>query len=193
MAEKTVQTTPTRPRKACVKCKRVLAEEDYFWKMKNGERTRYCKACLTQYIDNTNPESFLWILKEFDVPYIPNLWIDIAQAAYNRKPTAFNNKSVIGRYIRTCNMKPWRQWGYEDSGLAAHDWARTHRRASYIDNEEEQKKLEEKYEKGEISEYQYKSLLAYNCDEDDPDAPVGYIEPFGGVRNFLLNFLKGKK
>lgn len=56
--------------KTCSKCGRSLKASAEFFKMKSGERCDLCKDCLTQYIDNRNPETFMWILEMFDVPYI---------------------------------------------------------------------------------------------------------------------------
>lgn len=42
----------------CVKCGRSLKESEFF-KMRTGDRCDLCKDCLTQYIDNRNPETFL--------------------------------------------------------------------------------------------------------------------------------------
>jgi hypothetical protein len=33
-----------------------------------------CKKCLTRHVDNYNPDTYLWILQEIDVPYIPDQW-----------------------------------------------------------------------------------------------------------------------
>ena len=56
-------------KQVCSKCGRLRPETE-FYKQKNGTRHHMCKDCLCQYIDNTNPETFLWILEDFDVPYI---------------------------------------------------------------------------------------------------------------------------
>ena len=61
--------TVSAGRKVCTKCKRNLKETDFF-KLKTGERCDLCKDCLTQYIDNRKPSTFMWILEMFDVPYI---------------------------------------------------------------------------------------------------------------------------
>lgn len=42
----------------CEKCGRTLKETEFF-KLKTGERYHLCKDCLTQYIDNRKPETFL--------------------------------------------------------------------------------------------------------------------------------------
>ena len=49
---------PDNGRKICSKCGRSLKETEFF-KMKTGQRCDLCKDCLTQYIDNRNPETFL--------------------------------------------------------------------------------------------------------------------------------------
>lgn len=41
----------------CKKCGRLRAETE-FYKIR-GERYPMCKDCLTQYIDNTKPDTFL--------------------------------------------------------------------------------------------------------------------------------------
>lgn len=41
----------------CTKCGRLRPETE-FYKV-HGERYSMCKDCLTQYVDNTKPETFL--------------------------------------------------------------------------------------------------------------------------------------
>lgn len=53
----------------CSKCGRTRRAAEYFV-LKNGEYCDMCKDCLCMYIDNQDPETFLWILEKFDVPYI---------------------------------------------------------------------------------------------------------------------------
>ena len=53
----------------CCKCLRTKAEGN-FYTYKNGDKTAMCKKCLTMHIDNFNPETFLWLLQDMDVPYV---------------------------------------------------------------------------------------------------------------------------
>ena len=48
----------SKQRITCEKCGRTLNELQFF-KIKNGDRYKLCKDCLTQYIDNRKPETFL--------------------------------------------------------------------------------------------------------------------------------------
>ena len=52
-------------------------KEEQFYTKKNKEKTKLCKKCLTMHIDNFNPETYLWILKELDVPYVESKWYEL--------------------------------------------------------------------------------------------------------------------
>ena len=54
----------------CTKCGKMMDENTQFYTYKNGDKTTMCKKCLTMHIDNFNPETFLWLLQDMDVPYI---------------------------------------------------------------------------------------------------------------------------
>ena len=41
---------------------------------KDGTKCELCKACLTLHINNFEPDTFLWLLEKFDVPYIEAEW-----------------------------------------------------------------------------------------------------------------------
>lgn len=142
-------------KKKCSKCGRTLPETEFF-KMKTKERTDLCKDCLTQYIDNRDPKTFLWILKKFDVPYLKNVWTQKTNEIYLKNPGKFGPKSVIGTYIRMMNMRQYNNLHFEDS--------------DHLKNEEEEEKeptpeeneketdLKTRLENGEISEAEYKTL-----------------------------------
>lgn len=59
----------TYEKKTCKKCGKVRKETEFF-KMKTGNRYDLCKECLCANIKNDQPDTFLWILEVFDVPYI---------------------------------------------------------------------------------------------------------------------------
>ena len=45
-----------------------------------------CKKCLTMHIDNFNPDTFLWILQDMDLPYIPEEWNVLRDRAFAKNP-----------------------------------------------------------------------------------------------------------
>lgn len=167
MATSTVKQT-------CVKCGKTMSES-FFFSKKNGERSTMCRDCLTMYIDNRKPSTFLWILEDFDFPYVEDVWVSLANKVYKQDPANFGPRSVIGRYFRTMKMVSWRDYSWADSDRlnAERQGKREHvtanRREAYLDEEKEQKLLEQ-LEKGEISQAQYQTLSArYSFDHNEID------------------------
>jgi hypothetical protein len=127
------------------------------------------------YIDNRKPSTFLWILEDFDFPYVEDVWVSLANKVYKQDPANFGPRSVIGRYFRTMKMVSWRDYSWADSDRlnAERQGKREHvtanRREAYFDEEKEQKLLEQ-LEKGEISQAQYQTLSArYSFDHNEMD------------------------
>lgn len=142
----------------CEKCGRLRPETDFF-KMKTGQRYNMCKDCLCQYIDNTKPDTFLWILEAFDVPYIEKKWIQQTNEIYKKKGK-LTPKSVIGTYMRTMNMTQYKDYHYADSDRLnfADKKAKQEAEAAQqrqLDNEEV---LRQRLESGEITQAEYDTL-----------------------------------
>lgn len=142
--------------KTCSKCGRSLKANAEFFKMKTGERCDLCKDCLTQYIDNRNPETFMWILEMFDVPYIEKKWTQLTNERYKKNPGKFGPKSVIGLYLRAMNMLQYRDLTYADSDSINN----VGKNVKVDEDYEEQLKI--KLENGEISQGQYNTLTKTN-------------------------------
>lgn len=142
--------------KTCSKCGRSLKASAEFFKMKTGERCDLCKDCLTQYIDNRNPETFMWILEMFDVPYIEKKWTQLTNERYKKNPGKFGPKSVIGLYLRAMNMLQYRDLTYADSDSINN----VGKNVKVDEDYEEQLKI--KLENGEISQGQYNTLTKTN-------------------------------
>mgnify|MGYP006878130809 CR=1 FL=1 len=149
-------------RKICVKCGKAKNETEFF-KMKGGERCDMCKSCLTMYVDNRRPDTFKWILKKFDMPYIEKKWIEMANKRYLQNPAQFGPMSVIGTYMRTMNMDQYAKYGYEDTDYLNDLDKKMNTAAKKAQeelgyNEKYEAELEKKFEDGEISESEYKTL-----------------------------------
>ena len=106
--------------KKCLKCGQVRPDYEYYkYKTEPGQPERYsdlCRSCLTVNIDNFNPDTFLWILQEFDIPYIPRIWYATRDRAIEKaggKP--LTGSSVIGSYMRSMKLSNWLKKGYKDS------------------------------------------------------------------------------
>lgn len=153
----------------CIKCGKDKRETDFFMD-KNHERMDICKSCLTMHIDNRKPDTFKWILKKFDIPYVERIWIQMTNKMYLKNPASFGPQSVIGKYIRTMNMHQWRGYNYADSVTLNQETQNLQRQAKKRrkeigeEAEDYNEKLKEQYEKGEISEAEY---LTLRTDGDD--------------------------
>ena len=154
---------------ACVKCGREKAETEFF-KMRDGSRCDMCKPCLTEHIDNQKPETFLWILEKFDVPYIETQWISLCNKRFEKEgPAKFGPSSVIGFYLRNMNMAQYRDYTYADSDKLnfAEEKKREEaaKRRQFNMDEKYEEDLKQKLENGEISQAEYDTLTGTNFEE----------------------------
>lgn len=104
--------------KFCPECHRTLKITSFYasndiQKYPDGHLNT-CKNCITLNVDNWDPETFLPILKECDVPYIPKVWFKKLQN-FAQDPTKVSGVSIIGRYLSTMRIKPNDKWRYKDT------------------------------------------------------------------------------
>lgn len=145
-------------KKVCEKCKREM-EDTNFYTFKNGEKIGKCKNCLTMHVDNFAPESFLWILQEMDVPYIPEEWNILRDKAYAKNPQKMNGMSVIGKYLSKMRLKQWKKYSWKDSQYLQQE-RRKRDQALKQQQEQEEIKWKEQFEKGQISQAEYRTMVS---------------------------------
>lgn len=157
MDEDKVISPHDEPKIICKKCGRERAATKFF-KKKTKERIDICVDCLTMYIDNYDYTTFSWILEMFDIPYIKNVWIKMANDIYLKNPAKFSNRSVIGKYIRTMNMKQYADYCFADSDKLnmAQEMAKERREATV--DKDYVLQLQKELEEGKISKAQYDTL-----------------------------------
>ena len=108
----------TNDRIFCPKCGKALAITE-FYNSNNIEKypnkkLNQCKKCLTMHVDNWNPDSYLWILQEADVPYIPDEWNKL-MATYAKDASKVTGTTIIGRYLAKMQLKQWRDFRWKDN------------------------------------------------------------------------------
>lgn len=164
--------------KACQKCGKVMDVEAQFYLKKDGTRMDLCKKCLTMHIDNFNPETFLWILKDMDLPYIPEEWNVLRDRAFAKNPN-LTGMSVFGKYLSKMKLKQFKQYGWEDSErLQALNEEK--KKAVQVEREKFEEQLKEQLESGDITEAQYKTLVSTPTQNQD----LLYAQPIAeGVNN----------
>lgn len=135
---------------------------------------RLCKACLTAHVDNFNPETFLWILKDFDVPYHETHWNELRDRAFKKNPRKMNGMSVIGVYLRDMRLTQYKDKTWEDSEeLNNRDKLPDEEVESRKQKLELEKEIKQRYENGEIGEAEYKTFVSTETqnEEFDYEAP----------------------
>ena len=160
--------------KLCQKCGKMLDEDTQFYTYKNGEKTEMCKKCLTMHIDNWDPSTYLWLLEKMDVPYVPVEWDVLRDRAFAKNPN-LNGMSVFGKYLSKMKLKQWKNYGWTDSDRlqALNEEKRSAQEAERAAFDAE---IKEKFEAGEISEAEYKTMVsAQTQHEEYVNAPI--IQP----------------
>ena len=94
----------------CDKCKR-LEPETNFWKKRNGNYHTICKSYYRDTIDPYDTSTFLPLLKELDIPYIPDEWNHVIEWGNEKK----KSQSIIGRYIAKMNLAAFRGMTFQDT------------------------------------------------------------------------------
>ena len=102
----------------CEKCGKTMDEVN-FYSSKNVEkypekRLHICKKCITMHVDNWNPDTYLWILQECDVPYVPDVWNALI-AKNQAKGTKITSLTILGRYLAQMQMKQYRDFSWKDT------------------------------------------------------------------------------
>ena len=150
----------------CSKCRRTMADTN-FYTYKNGEKCELCKSCLTMHINNFEPDTFLWLLEKFDVPYIEAEWNVLRDSAYAKDPYKMNGMSVFGKYLSKMKLKQWKMYTWADTEKIK---AEAEEKAKLYGQPEEQAQqqldsMREAFEKGEISEAQYQTYAETHAPE----------------------------
>lgn len=163
----------------CQKCGKVL-DEGQFYTYKNGTKTELCKKCLTMHIDNFDESTYLWLLEKMDVPYVPAEWNSLRDKAYAKDAEKMNGMSVFGKYLSKMKLKQWKEYSWADSEKLQAEAAAKAENNGVEKNEEFEAELQAKYEAGEISEAEYKTLMSVPAQmkaEEDRPAANPYLGP----------------
>lgn len=102
----------------CEKCSKVLSAEN-FYKSNNLEKhpngyQSLCKKCATMHVDNWNPDTYLWILEDCDVPWVPKEWNDL-MAKYTKDRSKVTGTTIVGRYLSKMKLKQYADYRWADT------------------------------------------------------------------------------
>ena len=102
----------------CEKCNRTM-NADQFYGSNNTDKypegkLHKCKKCITMHVDNFNPDSYLWILQECDVPYVPEEWNKLL-TSYGKDRSKLTGTTIVGRYLSKMKLKQFRDYRWKDT------------------------------------------------------------------------------
>ena len=102
----------------CEKCLQTL-DSKKFYQTYNLEKfptghLNLCKDCLTMHVNNFDPDTYVWILEDCDVPYIPEEWYKIL-TSYSRNNKPITGKSILGRYLSRMRIQQFSGFRWKDS------------------------------------------------------------------------------
>ena len=164
----------------CPRCTREL-ESTMFYTYKNGEKTELCKKCLTAHVDAFDESTFLWLLEKMDLPYIPAEWNNLRDKDYAKKgPTKFDSPAVFGKYLSKMKLKQWSEFGWADGERLRAEAEQKAAELAEIQAQQDQLNRE-RFERGEISEAEYKTLVSITSQRDA--AASGPSAPYLGANN----------
>ena len=66
------------------------------------------------HVDNWNPDTFLWILQECDVPYVPDEWSKLLEK-YASDPSKVTGMTILGRYLSKMKLKQFKDYRWKDT------------------------------------------------------------------------------
>ena len=103
----------------CEKCNKTMGGDQFYSsnnleKYPNEGKLNQCKKCITMHVDNWNPDTYLWILQEIDVPYIPEEWNKL-MATYAKDKSKLTGLSIIGRYLSKMKLKQFKDYRWKDN------------------------------------------------------------------------------
>lgn len=102
----------------CEKCNRTQAPEQFYGsnnleKYPDG-KLKQCKKCVSMHVDNFNPETYMWILQECDVPFIPDEWNKLL-ANYGKDKSKLTGMTILGRYLSKMKLKQHKDYRWKDT------------------------------------------------------------------------------
>ena len=109
----------------CTKCGKMLDEKQFYTsnnleKYQDGKLNE-CKDCISMHVDPWDPDTFLWILEEADVPYIKSAWDKIIEKEIAKKGNASSvtGKGTIGRYLSSMKLSQYKRMRWADTEVLA--------------------------------------------------------------------------
>lgn len=102
-------------KKYCIRCGKTM-DINNFYRSNNFEKysdgyVDVCKDCFVARMDPWDPDTYVPLLQECDVPYLPDIWNGILQQNSDPKKV----KTVLGKYVGRMKLKNYKDYHFADS------------------------------------------------------------------------------
>ena len=102
----------------CEKCNKTMIASQFYGsnnleKYPDG-KLRQCKKCITMHVNNFDPDTYLWILQECDIPYVPDEWNKLL-AKYGKDKSKLTSTTILGRYLSAMKLKQYKEFRWKDN------------------------------------------------------------------------------
>ncbi len=148
----------------CEKCGRTK-DEKMFYMYNTGKRAQMCKDCTLMHVNIWQPETFLWLLQKYNVPWLPWEWDRLREKAYIKDPKKKNDTTVFGKYLSLMKLKQHKGQTWADS-----DELQRQHQLQVLATDAEKEQLDnmyaEQFENGEISQAQYRTLVSASIQKE---------------------------
>lgn len=101
----------------CERCNHTMSEENFYTsnnmeKYAPDGKLHVCKKCATAHINNWDPDTYLWVLQEIDVPYVPDEWNKLLMK-YGQDRAKLTGMTILGRYLSKMKLKQYKDFRWE--------------------------------------------------------------------------------
>ena len=111
---------PVKQQYYCKKCNKTMAAEQFYG---SNNKEKYpegkldtCKKCLTMHVNNWEPDTYMWILEECDVPYVPEEWHKLMET-YASQPEKLTGMTILGKYLSKMKLKQFKDYRFEHTAF----------------------------------------------------------------------------
>lgn len=103
----------------CERCKSIKDGANFYTsnnleKYPNEGKLTLCKQCVTAHVDNFDPDTYLWILQELDVPYVPDEWNRVLLNCGD-KGQKITGTTILGKYLSRMKLKQYKKYRWSDT------------------------------------------------------------------------------
>jgi hypothetical protein len=101
----------------CERCNHTMAAENFYTsndleKYAPDGKLHICKKCATAHINNWDPDTYLWLLQEIDVPYVPDEWNKLLMK-YAQDRAKLTGMTILGRYLSKMKLKQYKEFRWK--------------------------------------------------------------------------------